>query len=182
MRIRHQRTLVFPGRVLPGLAALAVVVVALAVQPQTMPQRSVPLESGDTILATDSVLPSSGSGRSRALAFFALSRVLDGDTIEGVARIWPDLEIRTLVRLRGIDAPELSAGCATERQRAIEARDRLIDILAQGPLHLAEVGRDKYGGRVLARVVLADGADAGERLKAGGHARAYAGGRRKPAC
>ena len=39
-------------------------------------------------------------------------RVLDGDTFEARAAIWPDIEVTVAVRIAGIDAPELHAACA----------------------------------------------------------------------
>jgi endonuclease YncB( thermonuclease family) len=166
-----------PLPALPCIAALGVVIIALASAPRRAAQ-----DLTDQAITTGSHPPAASAPSPRALALFEVTRVLDGDTVEGVARVWPDHEVRTKVRLRGVDAPELNAPCEAERRRAAAARDTLADLIRQGPLHLADIGRDKYGGRVVARVLLPDGADLGERLKAAGHARAYAGGRRLPVC
>jgi endonuclease YncB( thermonuclease family) len=40
--------------------------------------------------------------------------VIDGDTFEARVAVWPGIEIKTKVRLRGIDAPELHARCDDE--------------------------------------------------------------------
>jgi micrococcal nuclease len=90
----------------------------------------------------------------------ALVRVIDGDTIEVRARIWLDLDLTTRVRLAGIDAPELNGACPEERRRAEEARAILADLLGAGPVWLAEIQRDKYGGRVVADVVTRNGRSA----------------------
>src|SRR5690606_11487548 len=50
-------------------------------------------------------------------------RLSDGDTFEARVLVWPGVEIVTKVRLRGIDAPELSARCRDEYAKAIAARD-----------------------------------------------------------
>ena len=97
-----------------------------------------------------------------------LVRVIDGDTIEVRARIWLDLDLTTRVRLAGIDAPELVGGCPEERRLAGLARDRLAALLGRGPVRLADIQRDKYGGRVVAEVLLADGRRASEALLASG--------------
>jgi endonuclease YncB( thermonuclease family) len=47
-----------------------------------------------------------------------LVRVIDGDTFEARVRIWFGQEITTLVRIRGIDAPELKARCGSEASKA----------------------------------------------------------------
>jgi micrococcal nuclease len=49
-------------------------------------------------------------------------RVLDGDTFEARATVWPDLEVTVAVRIAGIDAPELQSHCARERELAGAAR------------------------------------------------------------
>jgi micrococcal nuclease len=99
-----------------------------------------------------------------------LVRVIDGDTLVVRARVWLDLEVVARVRLRDVNAPELRARDEEERTRAAAAR-AFVAALAEGaPLVLTEIGQDKYGGRVVARVA-AGGEDLGTALLAGGHAR-----------
>jgi endonuclease YncB( thermonuclease family) len=109
-----------------------------------------------------------------------LLRVIDGDTLLVRARVWLDLEVVTRVRLRDVNAPELRARDEDERARAQAAR-AFVATLAEGAvLRLSEIGQDKYGGRVVARVTV-DGADLGSALLAGGHARPMGPrGRREP--
>lgn len=90
-------------------------------------------------------------------------RVVDGDTLEVEAAIWPGLTAKAFVRIRNIDAPELRGRCANERRLALAARDLLEDL--SGPsvtLHTVDLG--KYAGRVVADVALPDGHDAGTAL------------------
>lgn len=99
-----------------------------------------------------------------------LLRVIDGDTIEVRARIWLELDLTTRVRLAGIDAPELNGGCAEERRLAQIARTALSDTIGVSPVWLANIRRDKYGGRVIADVLLEDGSSAAAAMLASGAA------------
>ena len=111
-----------------------------------------------------------------------LVRVVDGDTIEVLARIWPDHYVETLVRLAGIDAPELHGRCADEIAQAERAKARLAALLAGERLQLVDVRYGKYAGRVVARVLTADGTDVAQTLLREKLARSYDGGRRAPWC
>lgn len=102
-------------------------------------------------------------------------RVVDGDTIEVRARIWLGQQVTTLVRLAGIDTPELHGGCAESQVLALEARQRLAALVASHHVTLQEVRYDAHGGRVVARVRTEDGADLAEPLLAAGLARPYTG-------
>ena len=115
--------------------------------------------------------------------------VLDGDTLEVRVHIWLGLELRTRVRLAGIDAPELKGKCARERDLARRARAYLLARLdpvdagaGAGAVRLREVRYGKYAGRVLARVETPDGTDLGRGLVAAGLARPYDGRRRASWC
>lgn len=108
--------------------------------------------------------------------------VVDGDTIGVRVHVWLGQQIETRVRLLGIDAPELRAHCAEERQRAEAARDFLVQWLARREVVLREIRHDKYGGRVLARVATIDGRDIAGELLARGLVRPYDGHRRTAWC
>lgn len=116
--------------------------------------------------------------------------VLDGDTLEVRVRLWLGQELRTRVRLAGIDAPELSARCEGARALARRARAFLVAQIgsaegaggAGGTVRLRDIRNGKYAGRVVARVETPDGEDLGRSLIASGLARPYGGGRRKPWC
>jgi len=113
--------------------------------------------------------------------------VIDGDTFEARVRVWFGQEITTLVRTRGFDAPELHARCAEEKRGALEARDELARLLALGPVSIADLGVDKYGGRVDASVYVEELAGAppspiADIMLAAGLARPYEGGKRGTWC
>ena len=93
--------------------------------------------------------------------------VHDGDTF------WLDGE---KVRIADIDAPELQARCARERDLALAARNRLLALLNAGPFTLRRSSRDRYG-RTLA-VVWSAGRSVGGVLVAEGLARQWDGVRR----
>jgi endonuclease YncB( thermonuclease family) len=95
-----------------------------------------------------SAMPAFGAARGAQLAAFGearparlgpqfgysaeVVRAIDGDTFEARVAVWPGIEIKTRVRLRGIDAPELHARCGDEWTRPQAARLALEKILAQG--------------------------------------------------
>ena len=108
--------------------------------------------------------------------------VIDGDTIAVSARIWLGQNVDTRVRVAGVDAPELRGACAEERTLAVAARDLVRDAVAAGGVTLWNIRYDKFGGRVLARVETASGADLAYLLIAAGLGRAYDGGAREPWC
>jgi micrococcal nuclease len=108
--------------------------------------------------------------------------VIDGDTLRVRAQVWIDLELETLVRLRGIDTPELRGQCEAEKARARAAKEALARLAAAGPVALTQVEYEKYAGRVLADVGTAGGQDLAQAMIAAGHARAYAGGERQGWC
>jgi micrococcal nuclease len=109
-------------------------------------------------------------------------RVIDGDTVRVRASVWLGSTVEVDVRLAGIDAPELRGRCAREKQLAADARDALRLMLGGGPVALRDVRYGKYAGRVVARIVAANGDDAGEHLRAQGLARVYGGGKRVKWC
>jgi len=111
-----------------------------------------------------------------------LVRVVDGDTVEVLARIWPDHYVETLVRLAGIDAPEIRGRCAEEIALAERAKARLAALLVGNRLQLVDVHYGKYAGRVVARVLTEDGRDVAKILLEEKLARPYGGGRRAPWC
>ena len=100
-----------------------------------------------------------------------LIRVVDGDTLDMRVHIWLGQNIQTLVRLRGIDSPEIrTAKCDEERQQGQAARHYLEYIIADKPLGLMDVHYGKYAGRVVAQVILPDGRDLSDLLVKAGHA------------
>lgn len=112
----------------------------------------------------------------------AVERVVDGDTLAVRVTVWLDLELDVLVRLRGIDAPELRGRCESEKTRAVASAAALASLVAAGPVVLTNVEGDKYFGRVLADVLTPEGVDIAAALLRAGHARAYQGGSRGGWC
>ena len=110
-----------------------------------------------------------------------VERVIDGDTIEVKARIWIGQEVRVLVRLDGIDTPELRGKCEDEKVRARAARDHLSSIPGT-EVALTGVYEGKFAGRVVARVGHAEMGDLATSLLAADLARPYEGGKRQPWC
>ena len=125
--------------------------------------------------------PPAAVGGERLAGPFAatVERVIDGDSLAVRVKIWLGLDVSTIVRLRGIDAPELSARCPEERRRALAAREGLAALVAGGEVSLAAVETDKYGGRVVAD---AAGRPLATTLVESGLARPYDGGRRGGWC
>ncbi|MBB4104116.1 thermonuclease family protein [Allorhizobium borbori] len=111
-------------------------------------------------------------------------RVIDGDTLLVRATPWPQHSIDVYVRLRGIDAPELKARCEAERFAARTARRALGEKVPEASeVHLSRISGDKYFGRVLADVHLADGSNPAGDLLAEGYVQPYGGGKRaRPVC
>lgn len=111
-----------------------------------------------------------------------VERVIDGDTLAVRAHIWLGQDVSVLVRIRGIDAPELHGRCAAERQQALAARDALAGAVAAGTVTLSAIEADKYGGRILADVASPAAGPLGTHLLGVGLARAYAGAARGGWC
>jgi len=109
-------------------------------------------------------------------------RVIDGDTVEADAHVWPGHTVRVSVRLRGIDAPELRSRCDGERAMAERARAHLATLLQSGSVQVRNVARDKFFGRVVADLETESGEDIAPLLLAAKLARPYAGGSRASWC
>ena len=105
-----------------------------------------------------------------------VKRVIDGDTFKVEARLWPGITARSNVRVRGVDTPEIRrAKCGEpERRRGLAARDFVRGVIG-ADVWLVNVDYDKFGRRVVAGVLLADGRDLARLLLAAGHARPYDG-------
>jgi len=111
-----------------------------------------------------------------------VDRVIDGDTIAVSARIWLDQSLAVLVRVRGIDAPELRGRCDAERELARRATAYVTAALVSGRVKLTNISGGKYYGRVLADVTTAEGGSLAAALLAEGLARPYRGRKRGSWC
>lgn len=106
-------------------------------------------------------------------------RVIDGDTLLVEAQPWPQQKMEVYVRIRGIDAPELKSKCEAVRAAGQDARQSLETMAAQSPtIQLTRISGDKYFGRIVADVILADGHSVADGLLLAGLVRRYDGGRK----
>ena len=108
--------------------------------------------------------------------------IIDGDSLRVRARVWPGHFVEVILRVRGIDTPELRAACQGERALALAARATLQRLVGREAVTLVNIGGGKYFGRVLADVRLADGSDLTARMLDAAPARIYHGGRRAGWC
>jgi endonuclease YncB( thermonuclease family) len=136
-------------------------------------------------LAFTSPLPQTANSRPKALegpipAF--VERVIDGDTLLVRARIWLGQELRVMVRVNGIDTPELRSRCLEERRLAVSARHFVKRLVGQRKISLSGIRQGKYAGRVIAEVTDQNGVLLSKRLLKASLARPYKHGRRKSWC
>ncbi len=108
--------------------------------------------------------------------------VIDGDSLRVRAHVWPGQFVEVILRLRGIDTPELRASCPRERELALAARRIMSELLGEGPVTLVNIGGGKYFGRVLGDIRLADGGDLATRMLDLAPARPYGGSYRAGWC
>jgi endonuclease YncB( thermonuclease family) len=111
-------------------------------------------------------------------------RVIDGDTIEVEAPFLPK-ELKLFVRVLGIDTPEKGnrAKCKAEADLAIKASkftESFFKVLGNKAT-FSDIKWDKFGGRVLANVVILDNNLAKELIHRG-YARIYNGEKKKSWC
>lgn len=109
--------------------------------------------------------------------------IIDGDTIRVKAEIWKSQYLITSVRLLGIDAPELrTPKCPEEKDLAVQAKNLLERLIGNDPVFLKDIAHDKYGERVLAKVITAKNLDAGAEMLAAHLAVPYEGKKRQSWC
>ncbi|MEO5373178.1 MAG: thermonuclease family protein [Alphaproteobacteria bacterium] len=134
-------------------------------------------------LALVGVVPAAGTEQPfEGPVWATVVRVVDGDTIAVRARIWLGQDVETMVRVAGVDAPELHGHCDEEKILARKAQAFVEASVAGGSVRLRDVRYDKYGNRVVARVESPAGSDLADQLIAAGLGHAYQGERRLPWC
>ena len=108
--------------------------------------------------------------------------VIDGDTFRVDIRGWPAVAGENIpVRVYGVDTPEIRGQCDEEKERAVQAREYVEDLLFQARrIELYNLDRDKYF-RLVADVDI-DGLDLTSALIESGHGRPYSGGTRLGWC
>ena len=175
-----------PGRALAAslslIAATCAGLLVFGASPKLPPQRG-----GDGGRLAEASAPASFVRRLAGPYRAEAVRVVDGDTFEARLRIWFNQDVTILVRLDGVDAPELRGLCEQEKRLARESRDALGAILASGDVVVRDLHADKYNGRAIARAIVTDRRggftdDVSELLLAGEYARQYAGGGRLSWC
>lgn len=83
-------------------------------------------------------------------------KVYDGDTITIATCLYngPNRDMyKFVIRILGVDTPEIKTKNSIERQKAILVRDALSTILLQKVVTLTDISYDKYG-RILCNVYL----------------------------
>ena len=106
----------------------------------------------------------------------------DGDTLRITMPGLPPELSEMLVRVAGVDTPEIRGKCISERVSAIRARDFVIQSLAgANSVSFCNPKWGKYGKRVIAEVML-DGKNLAAILIKNELGRPYSGRRRKGWC
>ena len=112
----------------------------------------------------------------------AVTHIIDGDTIGVVLTPWLHTNVRTNVRIAGIDTPEIRRPkCEEERAKGHLAVEHITQLLGavddDAPaIVLTDIIPDKFGGRVVAQVQTANGVNLGQSLLNAGLAQPYDGG------
>lgn len=109
-----------------------------------------------------------------------LDRVVDGDTIDALVDLGFDTWKKVRIRMHGIDAWESRTRDLEEKEKGLDAKNRLIELLEgnQNEFILVSHGVGKFG-RCLGEIFLSLGDDSiNNLLIAEGHAKQYYGGSR----
>ena len=93
------------------------------------------------------------------LYFAEVTRTIDGDTLSVSVSLWPGLTVETDIRVRGIDAPEVSrTGCDAEGEWGAEASDWLAGAFPPGTaVRIEEIEEGTFAGRTIATISRWDG-------------------------
>ncbi len=108
--------------------------------------------------------------------------VIDGDTFRASVKVWLGQDIEMLVRVDGIDTPELHGKCRQEKDMAFQAKEQLQDLIGTKEISLHDIRYGKYAGRVVARVTTDNDRDISRFLLAKNIARPYQGKKRASWC
>jgi micrococcal nuclease len=109
-----------------------------------------------------------------------LDRVVDGDTIDALVDLGFDTWKKVRIRMHGIDAWESRTRDLEEKEKGLDAKNRLIELLENNhnEFILVSHGVGKFG-RCLGEIFLSPGDDSiNNLLIAEGHAKEYYGGSR----
>ena len=108
-----------------------------------------------------------------------VTSIYDGDTFRVNISGWPDIiGERVMIRINGIDAPELRGKCEKEKKWALRAKQFVVEKLRHaGKIVLKNMHRGKYF-RIIADVYV-DGVNLGKEMIMHGLAVEYHGGHKK---
>lgn len=116
---------------------------------------------------------------------YAITRVIDGDTVEFEAKFLPaPLKQVLSIRVYGVDTPEkgFRAKCVAESVKGEAATKYTKQLVANGKHNsITIIDWDKYGGRVLGDVII-DGKSLRASLIESGYAREYYGDAKQSWC
>lgn len=114
-------------------------------------------------------------------------RVVDGDTLEIANQFLPE-ELKLFVRMKGVDTPEKAprAKCEKESILAQKASNYTKNSIEKAQknrqkITFSEIKWDKYGGRIVAKIMINE-SDLGQELVKNGLARVYNGEKKKTWC
>ena len=114
-------------------------------------------------------------------------RIVDGDTLEIANQFLPE-ELKLFVRMKGVDTPEKAprAKCEKENILAQKASNYTKNSIEKAQknrqkITFSEIKWDKYGGRIVAKVMINE-SDLGQELVIKGLARVYNGEKKKTWC
>ena len=113
--------------------------------------------------------------------------VIDGDTVQVTVDAWEGTPFSPIsVRVYGIDTPEKNrnrAKCDGEIEKGIAATRFAQTLTKAGDrVTINYLKLDKYGGRIVANIILKDGRDWTETMITAGHARPYFGKKKSSWC
>ena len=110
-----------------------------------------------------------------------VDRVVDGDTIDVTLDLGFDISYRGRIRFQGINAPESRTRDAVEKQAGLAAK-RYVEDWVNGLENrvIIQTSLDDRGkfGRILGRILNAEGECLNDEMVSLGHAKPYDGGKR----
>ncbi len=101
----------------------------------------------------------------------SVQRVIDGDTFDASVEIWPDITVKSRIRILPMDTPESKAATQCERDLAKRSTIALESLIAAKIVTINTERKDAFG-RMLARVRV-NGVDVGDKMIADGFARTW---------
>lgn len=115
-------------------------------------------------------------------------KTVDGDSAVLMLDLGFKIHLEVEIRLKGINAPEMSSKVSGEHEAAVKSKDFLDALLAQSPLTVKtektsrrdESDKQEKYGRYLATITNGAGVDVNAEMVKAGHAVEYAGNGPRP--